>query len=180
VADQADHKRRRAMRILAITALATLLLSVPLLLAHGSDDRVNRLQLIVASLIGVEISPLFLLLFLQLRSIAARMGRKFNRHDLLVGGLVGVVAMFLGSATELTHAISDYIGPVGPLLGSADGSIVAVVTIICLLSSAISFYCWCIYILMKFILAFGKASSELRRRWAIYDLSRSYNNAKFN
>jgi ribosomal protein L37E len=177
LADQTDHKRRRNMRILAVAALATLLLSVPLFLAHGSDDKEVRLQYILDSLIGLEISPLVLLVFLQLHSLADRMGGKFNRQHLLVGGYIATAAIFLGCGIELLHALSDYFGTVGPLLGSADGSIAATVISLLLPLSVVSLYFWCIYVLLKFILAFSEASANLRRKWAAHDLSLTKNDS---
>jgi hypothetical protein len=171
LADQADQKRRRNMRIIALAVLTTLLLSVPLFLAHGIDDKEVRLQYILASLIGLEISPLVLLVFLQLRTLAGRMGSKFNRQHLLFGGYIATAAIFLGCGIELLHALSDYFGTVGPLLGSADGSIAATVISLLLPLSVVSLYFWCIYVLLKFIIAFSKASTELRRKWAAHDLS---------
>lgn len=177
-ADQADARRRRLIRLLAVVPLiAVALLHVDAQLAAGAlwsrrprswgpPEGSYTFAAFVLATIGC--SPLPLLLYLQLRSLAKRARSAHLAEHCLIVGTGNALTLLYIPAFAFVFKNAERWG-----LGHTwtTRSNVSLVLLLAVFVSAILFGMWNLYLLIRFAVAFAAASRKLRKAWHLADRS---------
>jgi hypothetical protein len=173
-ADHADQRLRRWLRWASLPpALGMLIVhtAIEFSLAGGMFGRGSTVMesLFDAAfyLAGIGSIPLPLLLFRRLRDLAKRAhSAHLAEHCTIVGiGASAAIAFAVACSFVSNHA-DDWFGSYW-MSRSRAWILIALVPAV---ASAL-FVLWSLYLLVRFAVAFGRASSELRRRWMMQDRS---------
>jgi hypothetical protein len=168
-ADRRDAWRRRLLRILALAPLvATAVQHVTAELnarnTFSRDPYLGSIRTMLA--LAVAMSLLVLLLYFQLRSLAKRArSAHLAEHCVIVG---------IGNAATLLYiplfVILMQYGKDGRF-GShwMERSSISTGLILTLAVASLLFAIWNLYLLVRFAIAFGRASRQLRRQWTQSD-----------
>lgn len=168
-ADRADGRRRFWLRTMAAVPLVGLLIqqvtyhvTYRLLFSSGMGLWL-LVQVIIPSLTVVACTPLPILLFHQLRCLAKRArSSHLAEHCLIVGyGAAGALLYitFVNALFKLTDGLRWW----GAYWTSR--STISLVLQVFLGTAAALFLLWAIYVLVRFAIAFGRASRQLRKKW---------------
>ncbi len=170
-ADRLDRGRRLWIRIAAlIPFLATgYLLAVriirPLRMSTYTPDWIEELVIPAMLTLGIFLPALC---FAQFKSLACRAGsRHLSEHCSIAG---------VGTTVTLVFAFGTYLFmKFGTLWGIDElwmsRSIVSLVLMLGVATAIALFWLWCIYLMIRFAISFGRASRESRRAWNAADRS---------
>jgi hypothetical protein len=179
-ADQVDHRRRLLIRMLSFVPLVAVLVqhAMEAWARHGwrtlgwtTEPMMFRVcETLLPFVLTLTMAPLPLLFFVQLGSLAKRVrSAHLAEHCVIVG---------IGMSLSLIYgAVKPFIPDFGPEwnLGTPWTRYVSVELVLDLVAGvAIGlFMLWSLYLLLRFAIAFHRASRQLRRSWNRDDRART-------
>ncbi len=159
-ADAADRLRRWMIRILSLVpllAVLLLLVGLPLMLNWGYYTYTDLLFSGSIMLLTLVSAPFPLMVFYQLRSCARRAKSAHLAEHCGIAGIGSCLALLAIAAVYWIMRLSD------DLWGARSNS--ALIIMLIAATGGVLFMLWTLYLLIRFAIAFGKASRVQRREW---------------
>lgn len=175
-ADAKDRWRRRTLRVLAVLPILLLLVQHLLtqrqvmMVTRGGfyESDVDRMVLIGTAAMCLVLAPLPLLLFFQLRSLAKRARSASLAEHCAIVGVGNTLTLLYVPVLMVVYEFAEDWGM--GMYWSARSS-VSLGLLAALLVASFLFAMWSVYLLVRFAIAFAKASRMLRTAWRRDDLS---------
>ncbi len=176
-ADAADRRLRRWLRWAALPPTLGVLLVHTAVALNGRRgtfglgfsvwEVINALYTAAFLIAGVGSIPLPMLLFRRLRDLAKRArSAHLAEHCTIVGIGASAALAFAMACSLASNYAGDWFGPYWMSRSRAWIWIMLVPGV-----ASVLFVLWSLYLLIRFAIRFGRASSELKRRWLMQDRS---------